>query len=132
MAELKYGNLITKGIVVKSMHVEVTAPKITFRGEKGFSFDWSCISEPIFMREDPHAHDFDEFLVFAGSDSQALDDFQAEIELSLGEEGEKHVITEPQVVYIPKGFIHCPLNFKRIDKPIVYLNIFLSPEYSLT
>ncbi len=136
MAESKYGKLITTDIVQKSIHPEVTAPKLSFRGEidsegTSFSFDWSCISQPIDMRADSHAHDFDEFLIFTGTNPQDMNEFQAEVEICLGEECAKYSVTEPTVFYIPKGLRHCPLDFKRIDKPIAYWNIFFSPNYSL-
>jgi hypothetical protein len=135
MPESKYGKLITTDIVQKSLHPEVTAPKLSFRGDidrgTNFSFDWSCLSRPIDMRADSHAHDFDEFLIFTGTDPQDMKEFPAEVELCLGEDCEKYAITEPTVFYIPRGLRHCPLNFRRIDKPIAYWNIFFSPNYSL-
>ena len=53
----------------------------------------------------------------------------AEVELYLGEEGERHVITHTTIVHIPKGMIHCPLNFKKIDRPIMFLNVPLTAHY---
>ncbi|MCJ7605392.1 MAG: hypothetical protein MUO19_05080, partial [Dehalococcoidales bacterium] len=81
-------------------------------GEKNFSVLWNCITEPFLMVNDPHSHDFDQFLHFYGADSLNITDFDAEVEMSLGDEGEKHVITEPTVLHIPSGMVHCPLNFK--------------------
>jgi len=55
--------------------------------------------------------------------------FGAEIELYLGEELEKHVITCSTVVYVPKDLPHCPLNFKVIEQPIVFMAIILGNKY---
>ena len=55
--------------------------------------------------------------------------FDAEVEISLGEESEKHVITEPTVLHIPKDVIHCPLNFKVVNKPVIFMNVALTPQY---
>ena len=81
------------------------------------------------MDEEPHSHDFDEFLCFLGNNPKDQKDFGAEIEISMGKEGEKQVIDTATVVCIPKGVIHCPINFKRIDKPILFCSIYMSPEY---
>jgi hypothetical protein len=113
----------------------IFAPKLKFNsrmhfGEKNFSLVWNYIPEPFMMEDTPHSHDFDQFLHFYGADASNVKEFKAEVELYLGEEGEKHIITTTTIVHIPKGMIHCPLNFKRIDKPIVFMNIPLTPEYN--
>ena len=82
--------------------------------------------------KEPHAHDFDQFLHFYGADSQNIKDFDAEVEISLGEEGEKHIITEPTVLHIPKDTIHCPINFKVVKKPLIFMNVALTPYYDPT
>ncbi len=98
-------------------------------GEKNYSVLWNCITEPFLMVNDPHSHDFDQFLHFYSANSLDITDFDAEVEMSLGEEGEKHVITEPTVLHIPAGVIHCPLNFKVVNKPVIFMNVALTPEY---
>jgi hypothetical protein len=30
---------------------------------------------------------------------------------------------------VPKGLIHGPLTFKRIDKPIEFIDVVLAPKY---
>jgi len=64
-----------------------------------------------------------------GGNPLDVEDFGVEAEILLGEEGEKHEIDAPTVVHIPKGLMHGPLKFKRVDKPIVFLDIFLAPKY---
>jgi hypothetical protein len=98
-------------------------------GEKNFSVLWNCITGPFLMVNEPHAHDFDQFLHFYGADPMHMKDFGAVVEISLGEEGEKHIITEPTVLHIPKNTIHCPLNFKVVNKPVIFMNIALTPQY---
>ena len=110
------------------------APRLFFNsrkyfGEKNFSLRWNYITQPYLMEEKPHSHDFDQFLHFYGADPSNVREFGAEVELYLGEEGEKHVITATTIVHIPKGMIHCPLNFKKVDKPIIFMNVPLTPEY---
>ena len=88
------------------------------------------VPKPILMVDKPHNHDFDQFLCFFGSNPTNLFDLGAEIEVVLGKEGGKHIVDTTSIVYIPKGLIHCPVTFKRVDKPVFHLDIFLAPEYT--
>ena len=132
MAEGKYGkyfltNLAAEGrfcprLVFFSKRYEVTS-------DKNFSLIWNCIKEPFVMVDNPHAHDFDQFLHFYGANSDDIADFDAVVEMSMGEELEVHTITEPTVLHIPAGMIHCPLEFKVVNKPIIFMNVAMTPEY---
>jgi hypothetical protein len=94
-----------------------------------FTPAWVGITKPLFMIEKSHAHDFDEYLFFWGADAANIDEFDAVAELCLGEEEEKHLITKPCIVYVPKGMKHCPLNFTVVNKPILFMDISISPAY---
>ena len=65
----------------------------------------------------------DQFMAFFGANGMDMYDFDAQIEFSLGEEGEKHIFTVPTAVFIPRGFVHCPLDFKKVNKPVMMVNI---------
>ncbi|MFC1838645.1 cupin domain-containing protein [Thermodesulfobacteriota bacterium] len=66
-----------------------------------------------------HVHDFDEYLVFLGTNHENSDDLGGEVELWLG--GEKHILKKNCAIFIPAGLKHAPIYFKRIDYPIWYL-----------
>lgn len=66
-----------------------------------------------------HEHDFDEYLIFLGTNQENPSDLGGEVEFWLG--GEKHIITRSCAVFIPAGLKHAPIYFKRIDTPIWYL-----------
>ena len=70
-----------------------------------------------------HAHDFDEIIGFFGTNPDDLDDLCGEVEFWLGEE--KHLLTRSCVVFVPKGLKHCPMIFRRVDRPI--LNFAVGP-----
>ena len=59
---------------------------------------------------------------FSGTNFGDMNDFDAEVELYMGEEGEKYIITVPTIVYVPARMIHCPLNFTRINKPVFFFH----------
>ncbi|MGB9919708.1 MAG: hypothetical protein ACPLPT_03090 [Moorellales bacterium] len=82
------------------------------------------IREP-FTVPDPHAHDFDQFLCFIGGDPANFYDFQAEVEITLGDE--KHLITSTAIVWVPRGLMHCPIEVRNIRKPILFMHISLAP-----
>ena len=68
------------------------------------------------VQVEAHAHDFDEILAFFGSNQEDFHDLCGEVELWLGDE--KHILTKSCMVFIPRGLKHCPLIFRRVDKPI--------------
>jgi hypothetical protein len=133
MAEGKYGKYFFKNPIAEGKY----AHRLVFSsrqheevGEKNYSIFWNCITESFLMVNEAHAHNFDQFLHFYGGNSRDITEFDAVIEMSLGEECDKHTITEPTVLYIPSGLMHCPLNFKVINKPVIFMNVALTPEYT--
>ena len=42
----------------------------------------------------------------------------------------KFVITEPTVVRVPPNTWHCPINFKRIGKPVAFLPVYPDGDWS--
>ncbi len=135
MAVSKYGKYILRGVKGKKPRGE--APGVTTVALEGLKdwagiqhrMNWKYISQSVLMDKEPHSHDFDEFLCFLGIDPSNALNFGAEIELSLGKEGEKHIIDAASIICIPKGLVHGPLNFKKIGKPVIFCNIYNSPEY---
>ena len=76
---------------------------------------------------EPHVHDFPHVLCFFGSNPLDLYDFDAEIEFYMG--GEKQIIDAPSIITVPAGLTHCPLIFKRIGKPVMWVEVFLTSHY---
>jgi hypothetical protein len=98
-----------------------------------FGINSTCILVPVLqprlMEEQPHKHDFHQFLCFLGSNPLDIGEFDAEIEVWLGEEGEKHTITSPTILHYPPGLVHNPLNYKKVGRPVFHLDIFCANEY---
>jgi hypothetical protein len=76
-----------------------------------------------------HKHDFDQTLLFLGTDTDDIGALGAEVELCLGEEGIKYMITTSTAVSIPKGFPHFPANITRMDKRFIFLTMSCTKEY---
>jgi hypothetical protein len=137
MIDTRYGKYILKEPIVPpgvGHHAEITAPVVQCVGEKEFngapfSINFDYITEPFTMITKAHAHDYDQFLFFLGGNPANMGDFGAEVDLWLGEEQEKHVIKVTSVVHIPRGLIHGPLIYRKVDKPIIFVDAFLAPIY---
>jgi hypothetical protein len=71
----------------------------------------------------PHKHVSDQFLAFVGLDDKRPNYLGAEIEISLGEEQEKHVIDVPSIVICSAGFTHGPIVTKKVDRPFGFYSV---------
>ena len=112
---------------------EIASPQTYFRGASALpgataTIGWQVFTAPVSW-ETPHVHKYDEFLIFLGAELPDLcSSFDAEIDLWMGEEMEKHTITSTTVVFIPKGVQHAPLNFRAIKKPVLFHALYLGPS----
>ncbi|MEM2319234.1 MAG: hypothetical protein QXM37_02895 [Candidatus Bathyarchaeia archaeon] len=97
---------LDREVVEGAFYMEVTLC------HEGTSEDWI---------EEPHVHDVDEILAFIGTDFDNPKDLGAEVELWLGDE--LHVLTKSCLVFVPKGLKHCPVRFKRVDKPLWFMTL---------
>ena len=88
---------------------------------------YSIITKPHVNEATPHVHEFPIVMSFFGSDWKNINDFDAEIEFYLG--GERQVITTTAIVSVPPGLAHCPLIFRRIGKPVVFMEVMLTDSY---
>jgi mannose-6-phosphate isomerase-like protein (cupin superfamily) len=66
----------------------------------------------------PHTHPFSEMIGFFGTDENDIHDLCGEVELWI--DGEQHIIDKSFVAFVPAGVVHCPLNIRRIDRPIFH------------
>ena len=127
MAGSKYGDLIKYNQLIRDIPYYGGKSIVAHDGELDVdcSLGYHCITGKMsFPRR--HAHDFPELLCFIGSDPLHMYDLGAEVEVTLGEEGEKHIIDRGAVVSIPSGLMHCPIVFTRVDRPLIFLEISLT------
>ncbi len=136
MAESKYAKyFLTEPALRNKPKIEMSNPSayvdssLHFGSPANFSMAWRYIKEPMLFDRIPHTHPFDEFLCFMGGNLENIFDFDATIELSMGEESEVCLIEQATVVYIPAGLVHTPLTFKRIAKPVLFHPIALKNDY---
>jgi hypothetical protein len=78
----------------------------------------------------PHVHKSAEILMHIGTDPDNPYDLGAEVELCMGPEMEKHIITKSTVTYIPPNLVHCPWTIKRVDRPFIMVQVNQEPAHS--
>ncbi len=96
--------------------------------EGNVSFTYHCLAKPINF-DKPHTHDFEETLCFIGGNPLDITDFKAVVEYTI--DGEKHVLTQPGCVSMPKGLVHCPVKVSNVspEKPIVFIEVSATRSY---
>jgi hypothetical protein len=114
---------------IQSTHVMTVDDDIL----KGFFYvdcNWLWKGAAEDTAEDPHAHSFDEVIGFIGSNREDPHDLGGEIDIWLN--GEKKVLTKSCLIFIRAGTPHCPILFKRIDKPVFFLTMSTATKYDRT
>jgi hypothetical protein len=116
------------------------SPQAYFRGERdmpgaAMNVGFQVFKAPVLLETEPHFHREDEYLMFLGAKlPDVFSSWDAEAHFYVGktlDTMEKIVITEPTVVKLPKGWWHSPLNFVRIDKPLLFQAAQLSGRTGL-
>lgn len=67
-----------------------------------------------------HAHDFDEFIGFFGSDPEHPDELGAELTFEIGDE--VIPVTKSCLVYVPRGIEHSPILVPKMERPIIHFS----------
>jgi hypothetical protein len=104
---------------------------LTFINSKLPEFDFTIMHETLknapyrFMPvpDKPHVHQKLEILTFMGADPDDLSNLGGEVEVYMGKEMERHVLTRPAAVVIPGKLAHCPVIVTRVDKPFFLTDI---------
>ena len=136
MAKSKYGKYIIKEPLEKGM-----APSLHICAEKGcvgaglqipVEVQLLVVNKPVAFPHPAHAHDGDEIFFIFGGNPQNYYDFDAEIEVHFGEEGEKHIVDSTSIIYMPKGLVHGPIAITRVNKPFQWMHVLFSSKYNMT
>jgi hypothetical protein len=132
----KYDHLFSTQLKENSITDVVAGPQAYFRGNSDLpgakiNMGWQMFVKPYRLELESHHHDTDEYLIFLGATLPDLvGSFDAEIEFFIGEEYEKHTITQATVLYIPAGLEHNPCDIKRVGKPMMFSALLLAPYFN--
>jgi len=97
---------------------------------KGSHLFWALLHSPSFVppSHGPHTHKDPEVLVILGTNPDDPSDLGAEIDLYMGPEMEKHTITKSTLVYIPANFLHCPIVYRNVKRPYIFIQCQYAPK----
>jgi hypothetical protein len=132
----KYGNLVKKLNYQKGRGGANARELVFVPGEDMGGFELNFIVGVYDQTGDwapgrgAHIHPFDECLLFFGYDDQDMNYLGSDMELSLGQEWEKHKFSQPTVAVAPKGVPHCPLITEKVYKPFGHFHLALAPKYA--
>ncbi|MFH1647502.1 MAG: hypothetical protein ABID71_07465 [Chloroflexota bacterium] len=137
MAQLKTAKYLRTGVTRKSNHPEINAPIPVLNsnedfGDLGFTMYWESITKPFTHAPEPHKHEFPQYIIYLGGDTNNMLDLGGVVEITLSEDGktmEKHTITQSTTIYIPPGLYHGPLVYKKVDRPFMFIDIFFARAY---
>jgi len=137
----KYGRFFT-GYQAKPEEIErgrtgiARVDQNTFKGCNFYWVHWNLpkaaahSADMISVGHPPHTHKDAEILILIGTNPDDPTDLGAEVELQMGAEREKHVMTKSTVVYIPPNVIHCPYIIRRTDRPWIFVEINQGPVHT--
>jgi hypothetical protein len=127
----KYGDRITDMPIMVETFGNLPMVRAAMGKNHGVKVGWFLVPvvKPVLMVDEPHQHDFDQFICILGSNPYNIGYLGGEVELYIGKEQEKHVITVPSIVHLKPGLIHCPIYYRKVTQPILHLDIYLTDEY---
>lgn len=133
MKKTKYRGCFSEEIIRKSPYAGVTSPMVRYTGDKDcddLTFDWTCVAQPLTFENVPRSADRDQFIFFAGTNLDDFTQFGAKVRVYLGPEKIEKVITEPTLVYVPKGVTYGPIIFEEVGAPVAWMNFYVAPQFS--
>ena len=71
----------------------------------------------------PHVHKYPELFVHLGTDPDNPWDLGAEVEMHVGPEKEKHIITKSTIMCLPANFPHGPWRILKVTRPFIIVTI---------
>jgi hypothetical protein len=78
---------------------------------------------------DAHSHAADEVIMFLSMTPDGT--LGAEVEIEMGDEGEKHAFDKTTVIYVPAGLTHAPIWYRNFEEGRVFymITLLLRPDY---
>lgn len=75
-----------------------------------------------------HQHEVPEIIGFFSSDHTKPYELGAEVEFWM--ENERFVLNKTCMIFVPAGMMHCPMIFRRVDRPVFHFSTLLQGTYS--
>jgi hypothetical protein len=91
-----------------------------------YTFDETL--DDITTRNKPHNHDWDEYILFVGTDPTNPLDLGAEVEIWLDDE--QYIVTKTTALFVPKMTYHLPMYVRKLDRPFVWITTGTTLRYN--
>ncbi len=78
----------------------------------------------------PHTHKYPELFMHLGTDPDNPMDLGAEVEMCVGPEMEKHVITRSTIICLPANFVHGPWRILKVTRPFLLVTVNQSTKHT--
>ena len=78
----------------------------------------------------PHEHKYPELFIHLGTDPDNPYDLGAEIEMCMGPEMEKHIVTKSTIICLPANFPHGPWTIKKVTRPFLIVTVNQSQTHT--
>lgn len=115
----------------QSIHPTIKKPMVTGYAhdfpESHLSIGFALIEKPEILGAPTHVHPFDQWIYLFGANP--FTEFDADVEFTY--DGKILKISYPCCIFIPKGKQHCPLDIKRVGKPIIFADCSITEEASV-
>jgi hypothetical protein len=116
----------------QSIHDTITTPMITALTRdipgSNLAIGFAHITKPESLGGPSHQHPFDQWIFLIG-ESKNFIDFDADVDFELDKK--VHKINYPCYAFIPAGMYHCPLEVKRVGKPLIFIDVRLTEKASV-
>ena len=97
-----------------------------FKGAKlHFGYAWWLGPLPESETYKPHYHNADEIIGLIGTNHEDPFDLGGEVDFWF--EHEKYTITRTAMIYVPAGVQHCPLWYRKVERPIIGFTVNYEP-----
>lgn len=104
-----------------------------FHGKDARGYDFGVQLTPLevlpLINEPPKAMDADRVYMYAGGDHENIGEINTEIEITMGDESEKHKIDSAAMTYVPKGTPYGHRVAGNTVKTSWVLTLTLPPKY---
>jgi hypothetical protein len=78
----------------------------------------------------PHMHKYPELFMHLGTDPDNPWDLGAEIEMYMGPEKEKHILTKSTIICLPANFPHGPWRILKVTRPFMIVTVNQNPKHT--
>ena len=142
MAETKYGKYFISGLPpqdpLAACQVIASLTGKVFEGSHQYFIRWvqlvpqgmSGATSWDQVGHGPHMHKTPEVVIHLGTNPDDPMDLGGEVEMCMGPEMEKHIITKSTLVYIPADFIHAPWVIRKVVRPWIFMTVCQEPTHT--